>query len=69
MSVFDKVQPYISSEDGKLFDLSFNTDDVSFEIIELTKNEIAELASSIGSQVRLLEEAYQSSNQTTRDET
>ncbi len=61
MSVFDKVQPYVTSEDGELFDVSFNTDDVSFVLIDLTHDEIVELISSIESQVGLLEEAYQSS--------
>ena len=61
MSVFDKVQPYISSEDGKLFDLSFNTDEVIFTIIELTSEEICDLLSSIEDQTILLEESYRHS--------
>jgi len=61
LSIFDKVQPLVSSEDGKLFDLSFNTDDVSFEIIELTHQEIIDLLSSIEDQLTSLREAYQRS--------
>ncbi len=61
MSVFDKIQPLVSSEDGKSFELSFNTDDIIFEIIALTHQEITELLSDIEEQVTLLEEAYQNS--------
>ena len=56
--MFDKIQPLVSSEDGKLFDLSFNTDEIRFEIIELTCQEITELFSDIEKQVALLGEAY-----------
>lgn len=58
MSVFDKVQPLVLSEDGELFDLSFNTDEVSFEILALTEQEITELLSVIGDQVALISEAH-----------
>ena len=56
--MFDRVQPYISSEDGKLFELTFNTDDVSFGIIELTHQEITALLTDIEEQVALLEKIY-----------
>lgn len=61
MSIFDKVQSTVASDDGKLFDLSFHTDEISFKIIELTHQEITELLSCVEEQVTLLEESYQSS--------
>jgi len=61
MSIIDKVDPYVSSEDGELFDLSFNTDEISFTIIELTIHEINEFCSLIKDQAAWLVEAYQSS--------
>ena len=60
MSVYDKVQPYVSSEDGEIFELSFNVDEVQFAIIELTYQEITELLSSVADQVSLICESYQS---------
>jgi len=68
MSVFDRVQPYISTEDGKFFDISFCTDDVSFKIIELTFEEVRELLNDVLVQLSLLQEAYQSSTPTARQE-
>ena len=65
MSVFDKVQPLVSSEDGKLYDLAFNTDEISFEILELTYDEMKELISDIETQITLLNEAYRSSREET----
>lgn len=61
MNVFDKIQPYVSSEDGILFDVSLNTDDVSFEILELTHDDIIKLVGNIMEQVHLLWEAYHDS--------
>jgi len=58
MSVFDKVQPHISSEDGELFDVSFNTDEVSFKILELTYGELIDLINDMMEQANLLWEAY-----------
>lgn len=54
-----KVQPYVSSEDGKLFNISFNIDIVSFDIIELTEKEVSELVKDVLEQMELLKEAYQ----------
>ena len=53
-----KVQPYVSSEDGEIFDLKFCTNEIIFEIIELTKGEVEELINDIKTQTSLLEEAY-----------
>ena len=64
MTVFDKVQPYVESEDGELFDVSFNTNEISFKILELTYGEVTELVGDIMEQVHLLWKAYQSSTGT-----
>jgi len=53
-----KIQTHVSSEDGKLFDISFNSDDVSFQIIEMEILEINQMIEDIKSQVYLLKEAY-----------
>lgn len=53
-----KIQAYISTEDGERFDVSLSQGDVSFKIIELTKDEIERLISDIKEQVYLLKEAY-----------
>ena len=57
-----KVQPHVSSEDGELFDVSLNTDEVSFEILELTFEEIQELCNNIREQAFLLLTAYKEAN-------
>jgi len=49
-----KVQSYIETEDGKLFDVSFNTNEISFKILELTEDEIEELFQDIKDQIYLL---------------
>jgi hypothetical protein len=54
-----KVQPYVSSEDGRLFDISINANEISFSIIELTEEEVSELVKDILEQMELLKEAYQ----------
>ena len=56
-----KTQVYVSTEDGEFFDISFNTDDISFKIIELTYREIREITYEIQLQTDLLLSAYQSS--------
>ena len=61
MSVFEKVQPLVHSDNGELFDLSFSSGEVRFEILELTHQEITELLSVIGDQVALIGEAYHDS--------
>ena len=53
-----EVQIHVSSEDGKLFDVSFNDGSVSFIIIEQTKEEVYKLLDDIGTEVCLLETAY-----------
>jgi hypothetical protein len=53
-----KIQSYIRSEDGELFDVSINDNETSFTIIELTESEITELINDIKSQVYLLKDAY-----------
>ena len=53
-----EIQPYISSEDGVLFDVSFNVGDISFGIIELDKTEVLDLFKDIMTQIELLEESY-----------
>lgn len=50
-----KVQAYVSSEDGKLFDVSINTNEVSFVAIELTEEEISELTKDIFRSSRFVE--------------
>jgi len=67
MNVFDKVQPLVASEDGELFDVSFNTDEVSFEILELSYGEITDLVGAIMEQVHMLWESYQSSTPKARN--
>jgi len=52
-----KVQPLLSTKVDGLFDLSLCTDDVIFEIINLTAEEIWELLANISDQLFLLEEA------------
>ena len=53
-----KVQPYVSSEDGEIFDVKFCTNEIIFEIIELERKEIEDLLQDIKDQLDLLEEAY-----------
>ena len=52
-----KVQPLLSTKSDGLFDLSLCTEDVIFEIIEMSADEIWELVDDIGDQLSLLEEA------------
>ncbi len=55
-----KVQPSLSATGDGLFDLSLYAlyiDDVAFEIIEMTAEEIRKLLKDIGDQLSLLEEA------------
>ncbi len=54
----EEVQTHVSSEDGKLFDVSFNSGQVSFIIIDQTKEEIHQLLEDIKAEVCLLETAY-----------
>jgi hypothetical protein len=54
-----KVQPYVSSEDGRLFDVSINANEISFSTIELTEEEVSELVKDILEQMELLRETYQ----------
>jgi len=49
-----KVQSYVTTEDGKLFDVSFNTDEVTFKILEITEDEIEETCQDIKDQIYLL---------------
>ena len=57
-----KIQPHVSSEDGKLFDVSLNTDEISFKILELTFDEIRELCDDVVKQAEMLLAAYQEVN-------
>ncbi|GAG98271.1 unnamed protein product [marine sediment metagenome] len=59
-----KVQTYVSSEDGILFDVSFCTDETIFKIIELTKEDVDGLFSDVKTQVSLLKEAYKKISKT-----
>ncbi len=52
-----RIQPLLSTEGDGLFILSLNTDDVAFEIIEMTAKEIRKLLDDIMEQLVLLEEA------------
>jgi len=54
-----KIQPLVSSEDGKIFDVKFCTNEIIFEIIELEEKEIEELLHDIRNQVELLKEEYE----------
>ena len=54
-----RIEPYVSSEDGELWDISFNHGDVSFTIIELTEEEIERMIQDIRDQVFLLKESYE----------
>lgn len=54
-----KVQAYVSSEDCKLFDISINTDEISFKILELSKEEVFKLFEDITEQIEQLEDAYE----------
>ena len=53
-----KVQTYVSSEDGKYFDVSFNSEYVSFKIIDMEIPEIDQMLEDIKAQAYLLKEAY-----------
>jgi len=61
-----KVQTHVSSEDGKFFGISFNSDYVSFSIIELEPSEIDEMINDIKAEVYLLKEAYKESEEKTQ---
>ena len=54
-----KIQVHTSSDDGKLFNISFCSNDSIFEIIELSEDEIDELRDDIEAQVNLLKVAYE----------
>lgn len=49
---------HVSTEDGELFDISFDHGDVSFTIFELTKKDFTKLLADIGTQMGLLEKFY-----------
>lgn len=51
-----KIQPLLSSKGDDLFDLSLSTDEVIFEIMEMTAEEIRELLKDIEDQLSLFEE-------------
>ncbi len=59
VSVFDRIQPLVSTEDGEWFDLSFNTDEVSYQILELSYKDITELVAEIIMQLDGLVEAVE----------
>jgi len=51
------VQPLLSTKGDGLYDLSLCTDDVIFEIIEMSAEEVRKLLKDIGDQLSLLEKA------------
>ncbi|MBA7474729.1 hypothetical protein ES707_10083 [subsurface metagenome] len=52
-----RIQSLLSTEGDGLFVLSLHTDDVGFEMIEMTSEEIRKLLDDIKEQLDLLEEA------------
>ena len=53
MTVMDKVQPYLVWNE-ETFDLGFHTDNISFEILELSHDEVMELIEDIKEQLELI---------------
>ena len=60
MKYSDIVQPYLESKDGKLFDLSFNTDEVRFKVFDLDFQMIMDLTQAIRDMAVLLQESIDS---------
>ena len=60
MKYSDIVQPYLTSRDGKLFDLSFSTDDETFEVFDLDLQMIMDLTQAIRDMASLLQESIDS---------
>jgi hypothetical protein len=53
-----KVQTHVSSEDGEIFDISFNSGNVSFIIIDMEIPEINQMLEDIKTQVYMLKQTY-----------
>ena len=50
----EKIQPYLTSEDGELFDLRISHGSVSFDVWELEEDEIYQFVNDILSMLKLL---------------
>lgn len=62
-NIFDSIQPYLSAnytpkDKEPLFDLSINTDNCSFEILELRAEDIRNLLKDIEDQLELHLEVF-----------
>lgn len=53
--VNSKVQPYLTSEDGELFDLSISHGAVAFAMLDLEENEIHQFIADIQNMLCLLQ--------------
>ena len=50
----EKIQPYLTSENGELFTLTISHGDVSFDIYDLSSDEIHQFTADIHNMLRLL---------------
>ena len=64
-----KVEPYLEmnflpTDEEPTFDLSFNTDNISFKILELSENDIKEIIQELQDMLELMMGAFLNSKQT-----